>query len=163
MAPAMPPFQSVLSTSDGESPELRPIRDHQEFAEVLRVRIQVFVEEQGGPIEEEPDPWDSSARHFAAVFRGRVVGTARVYLPAHRVAKVGRVGLLPEFRRRGWGRLLMEEVLRYASALGVSEVVLDAQLAVLPFYERLGFTSIGEPFVDAGVPHVMMRRPATYE
>ena len=138
-------------------PEIRPIHNHVEFLAALEVRVAVFVDEQGGPPEDEPDAWDSTARHWVVVSEGRIVGTARLYQPARGVGKIGRVALLPESRGRGWGRLLMEELLAQAQALGFREVILDAQSAAAAFYEPFGFAPEGEEFLDAGIPHRRMR------
>jgi predicted GNAT family N-acyltransferase len=36
--------------------------------------------------------------------------------------------------------------------------VLNAQLHAVPFYARHGFAAEGDPFDDAGIAHVTMRR-----
>ena len=38
--------------------------------------------------------------------------------------------------------------------------VLDAQIQVIPFYERLGFVAEGDVFLDAGIEHRRMRLSA---
>src|SRR6476646_922911 len=58
------------------APEIRPVQSHQEFLGALRVRVKVFVEEQGGPPEDEPDGWDAAARQFVVLVGEEVVGTA---------------------------------------------------------------------------------------
>jgi predicted GNAT family N-acyltransferase len=138
-------------------PEIRPVAGPEEWREALRVRIAVFVEEQGGPLSDEPDRWDAEARHYLLLDGERVVGAARLYHPEPAVAKIGRVALLPEARGRGWGAELMRELLRAAVDLGCATAVLDAQVSVVGFYRKLGFAAEGEPFVEAGIPHIRMR------
>jgi predicted GNAT family N-acyltransferase len=138
-------------------PEIRPVVGHEELLAALEVRVRVFVEEQHGPLEDEPDAWDAAAGHFIVFWEGRAVGAARLYQPRWGVGKIGRVALLPECRGRGWGAQLVEALLARARALGLRVVVLDAQTAALPFYERFGFTAEGEEFMDAGIPHRRMR------
>ncbi len=36
--------------------------------------------------------------------------------------------------------------------------VLDAQIQALPFYEKLGYVAEGDVFMDAGIPHLLMRK-----
>ena len=138
-------------------PEIRPVRSRTEFLSALRVRVRVFVEEQGGPPEDEPDAWDSAARHFVVLAEEQVVGTARLYHPAHGLAKVGRLALTTEYRGRGWGALLLGELVAQARALGVSAVILDAQVSAVPFYARFGFIAEGEEFLEGGIVHRRMR------
>lgn len=45
-----------------------------------------------------------------------------------------------------------------AARAGAREVVLAAQVAAIPFYERLGYVAECPVFDDAGIPHRTMRR-----
>lgn len=136
---------------------IRPVETHAEYLAALRVRTAVFVEEQGGAAEDEPDEWDTCAQHFVVLDGGCVVGTGRLYHPARDVAKIGRVALLAPYRGRGWGVLLMEKLMAHARALGFPDAILDSQTHACPFYERFGFAPEGEEFLDAGIPHRRMR------
>jgi len=139
--------------------EIRPTHNHDEYLAALRVRVAVFVEEQNGPADEEPDRWDDTARHFVVVTGGAVVGTGRLYHPEFRLAKIGRVALLMPFRGRGWATSLMATMISQARALAMREVILDAQAYAEQFYQRFGFQAEGELFLDAGIPHRRMRLP----
>jgi predicted GNAT family N-acyltransferase len=138
-------------------PEIRPARGAEEYEAALRVRVAVFVDEQGGPLSDEPDRWDAAARHWVVISDGEIVGTARLYEPEKGTGKIGRVALLPGYRGRGWGMLLMRELISAAETAAFNGVVLDAQTYALAFYERLGFHPEGETFMDAGIPHQRMR------
>ena len=138
-------------------PEIRAIRGQGEFEAALRVRRAVFVGEQNGPPEDEPDRWDEAARHFVVLDAGRVVGTARLYQPQPGVGKIGRVALLPEYRGRGWGERLVRALVTHVRACGYREAVLDAQTHACSFYARFGFRVEGEEWVEAGIPHRRMR------
>lgn len=123
---------------------------------LMRVRLAVFVEEQGVPQELERDDHDARAFHLlAAEPGGEPVGTARL-LPD---GQIGRMAVLPEWRRRGIGGRLLEELLRVAAARGLSGVFLHAQCTALPFYARFGFQAEGDVFEEAGIPHRKMIRP----
>lgn len=121
----------------------------------LQIRYRVFVDEQGVPLEEERDSYDDTALHLLARVDGAAAGTARlVVLPAS--GKVGRVAVLPEFRGQGIGEALMAEAHALAAELGLPELVLDAQVQVIGFYEKLGYTAEGPEFLDAGILHRRM-------
>ena len=147
-----------MNEAQAEEPLIRPLREWAEFAAVAAVRRQVFVLEQACPEEEEFDDWEAAATHFVIEWRGRIVGTARLYQPRPGMAKIGRVALLPEVRGRGWGADLIRAMERHLQALGVPEAELDSQVAVIPFYEKLGYVAEGPEFLDAGIPHRHMGR-----
>jgi predicted GNAT family N-acyltransferase len=139
-------------------PEIRIAASDAEIGAALEVRRAVFVREQGGPSEEEPDTHDSGARHYVVYDGGRPVGAARLLDGGKATARIGRVCLIEPVRGRGWAALLMRRVIEDARCLGARELVLDAQLSAIQFYERLGFAAEGEVFDDVGIPHRRMRR-----
>ena len=112
------------------------------------------------PIEEEmDDAHDADATHFLALQADEAVGTARLRPLADGTSKAERVAVRRPFRRRGVGRALMCALEDAAGDRG--EIVLNAQAAVLPFYERLGYRCEGPEFVEAGIPHRAMRKRLT--
>jgi predicted GNAT family N-acyltransferase len=141
----------TIRISQGEAP-----------ADARAIRRRVFVEEQGVAGDEERDEHDAAGAatlHFVAFEGERAVGCAR--LRAHgdgAVAKVERVAVLPEQRRLGLGRALMEAAERAARRRGHRRLVLHAQVAVVPFYERLGWRARGPEFSEAGMEHRRMEK-----
>jgi predicted GNAT family N-acyltransferase len=124
-----------------------------DWRDVLALRIEVFVNEQGCPADEEPDALDSEARHLMAVAEEMVVGCARVIDKGPGKAKIGRVAVRRDRRGEGIGASIMRFALRQLSVEGCHEVSLEAQVPVIPFYERLGFVAEGPVYLDAGIPH----------
>jgi YbgC/YbaW family acyl-CoA thioester hydrolase len=126
-----------------------------------QVRHEVFVEEQKIPKELEWDAADADAVHAVAYNRlGMPLATGR-YLPyaaAGRpgVVKVGRMAVKRVMRGAGVGRDVLYALMDAARARGEKEVLLHAQRSAEPFYARLGYTVNGEPFEEAGIPHIEM-------
>jgi predicted GNAT family N-acyltransferase len=139
--------------------EVRPARDAGEVRAALALRHEVFVVEQGVPLEEEIDEHDETdALHLVAVSEdGRVVATCRLVADGETV-KLGRVAVAPAARRRGIASRLLAEGEARARALGARRVALAAQTDALPLYERAGYTPYGERFMDAGIEHLMMEK-----
>ncbi len=121
------------------------------------VRERVFCEEQGVPRELELDERDRDALHLVALDPAgrRVIGTLRLLVDADR-AKVGRVAVEREWRRRGIALRMLELALAAARERGCVRVRLAAQLAATEVYRRVGFVVESEPFEQAGIPHVWM-------
>ncbi len=45
-----------------------------------------------------------------------------------------------------------------ARKLGLKEMVLHARETAVPFYERLGYTRVGDVFTEVTIPHRVMVR-----
>jgi predicted GNAT family N-acyltransferase len=135
--------------------EVRPARDAAEVRAAIALRHEVFVVEQRVPIDEEVDEHDETALHLVAIDDGRVVATARVVMDGE-TAKLGRVAVAADARRRGIASRLIAAAEAEAAALGAHRVALAAQTGALALYERAGYVAYGERFPDAGIEHVMM-------
>lgn len=122
------------------------------------IRRRVFIEEQRVPEALEMDDLDPGCSHFVAFDGDRPIGTARLR-GMRGDAKAERVAVLAAWRKRGAGQLLMDHVEREAAALGFARIVLNAQVSVIPFYERLGYRAEGDRFDEAGIPHRRMTKP----
>lgn len=122
------------------------------------VRHEVFVLGQQVPLALDVDGLDPAALHLLVIDGDRAIGTARLRDVDGNV-KIERVAVRASHRGRGLGRALMERLHAEAAGLGYHEAVLHAQVAVIPFYEGLGYTAHGEPFLDAGIWHREMTRP----
>lgn len=122
--------------------------------ELAAIRRQVFVIEQSVPEDLEWDGIDPGCKHVVARdLDGRPVGTGRLLPDGH----IGRMAVLAPWRGKGVGGAMLQALVAMARRANHSEVVLNAQSAVIPFYERHGFTSVGKEFMEAGIPHLAMR------
>lgn len=125
----------------------------------LALRFEVFVDEQGVPVEEERDALDDSATHLLALKDGVPVGTARIVFTED-IAKIGRVCVVKSARGTGLGAKLIEACVAEARRRpDVTTAKLGAQIHALGFYEKLGFEAFGPVYLDAGIDHRDMRRP----
>jgi len=159
----------------GDRVEVRWWRSREELEGAFAVRERVFVGEQGVPVQEELDELDEVARHVVALARAgpgapggaralpgpggegaaRVIGTLRLLVDGER-AKIGRVAVEREWRRRGIALRMLELAIAQARADGCTRVRLAAQTAATALYERAGFAVESAVFEEAGIPHVWM-------
>lgn len=123
--------------------------------EALRaIRLEVFVQEQGVPESREWDELDPASFHvLARAGNGEPVGCARL-TPQGRL---GRVAVRLPWRSQGVGAGLIRALIALARTHGRQEIILDALLSAVAFYEREGFVAHGDAFEDAGLLHRAMR------
>ncbi|WED54836.1 GNAT family N-acetyltransferase [Exiguobacterium profundum] len=123
-----------------------------------QVREIVFVQEQGIDESLEYDDLDDMCTHVVGLLDSEPVTTARLRPVDSTVGKVERVATIQSARGHGYGKDIMIEVERVAKRQGLVELRLGAQLTALPFYEKLGYEAFGDEFLDANLPHRMMRK-----
>ncbi len=125
--------------------------------DAINIRQKVFVEEQ--KFVNEFDDKDDVSFHFVIYKNGTAAGTARMFTEdGGESFHIGRVAVLPEYRKDGFGSKLVKAALKKASELGAKKVVLSAQCRVQHFYESLGFSASGEIYYDEYCPHVHMEK-----
>lgn len=133
---------------------VRAARWDADQADIARLRRRVFIEEQGVPEALEWEAVDADCAWFVATADdGRMVGVVRL----RDDACLGRMAVLPDWRRRGVGAALLAATLDAARRRGWKALRLSAQIHALPFYARFGFRTEGDEYLDAGIAHRAMR------
>lgn len=121
----------------------------------------MFVVEQEC-VYQDPDGRDPEATHLLGREAGELAAYARWYPeddPEGRRVRLGRIVTARDHRGRGLGRRTVEEALaRVAGEHPGVPVRMHAQAYLVRFYQDFGFTTVGEPFDEDGVPHVVMVR-----
>lgn len=138
------------------------ISTEEQLQQAFDIRFKVFVEEQGVPRALEMDEYDESpeaCHHLLVTEDGLPIATGRwkEYEPG--AVKMQRIAVLKPKRGLGVGKFLLLGMEEDAKRMGYQSSVLDAQCSAENFYQKLGYvTESIEPFLDANILHVRMRK-----
>lgn len=116
------------------------------------VRENVFIKEQKIDPNIELDELDATCLHFVLYKDGQAIATARFLSDGH----VGRVAVLKEYRKQGYGSMVLKEIIKYAKEHNYESIFLGSQLHAVPFYLSLGFKVASDIFLEADIEHVNM-------
>ena len=138
-----------------------------EFHAIVRLRVDVFVLEQDCPYA-DLDGKDQRSWHVWAEDQSLSTGAsaaayARLLAPGVSYAEpsIGRVATRRDCRGEGLGKNLMERSILTTEQLWPGQGVrISAQCYLEDWYGELGFTSVGEPYLEDGIPHIQMLRSA---
>ncbi|WP_405103172.1 GNAT family N-acetyltransferase [Oceanobacillus sp. FSL H7-0719] len=119
------------------------------------VRMTVFVDEQKVPVEEEIDAFDETAIHFIGYEADKPVAASRLRFEGD-YGKLERICVMKEQRGKHFGKMLMHKMEAMIQAKGYQKAKLNAQTHAEAFYQQLGYETISDTFLDAGIPHVTM-------
>jgi len=135
-------------------------------SETLPLRLRIL--RPGRPIESACFPGDDSpeTRHFGAFEGGHLQGIASVFRvkmperPGVPAFQLRGMATAPETRGAGLGRALFKACMAYAQEKRAGLIWCNARKTAVGFYQRLGFTILGEEFEihDVG-PHFRMFLP----
>lgn len=153
----------IYETKVKKNPKFNKVTTKWELKRCLQIRKTVFIKEQKVPVDLEIDEYDNvtdpNVIHMIMYIGDKYIGTCRL-LKKDNVAKVGRVAILKKYRKKGYGKLLIEQAEIEAQKVWEFDTFyLEAQLHAQAFYENLGYqTYDNEIFMDAGIEHIKMKK-----
>ncbi len=134
--------------------------DQKTFYALLKLRVDVFVVEQECPYPElDGRDLEPGTEHLWFSDESGPTAYVRVLTDPDGAARIGRVCTRADARGRSLAGKLIEAVL--AGLEPGRPSVLDAQAHLTGWYARFGFASSGPEYLEDGIPHVPMARPAS--
>lgn len=134
-----------------------------ELYQLLRLRAEVFVVEQGCPYQ-DLDNNDQSGLHVLGLRDDKLVAYARLLPPGIKYdgCSIGRVVSSQEVRRDGYGKELMQVSIDCCKQHWPAvSITISAQQYLENFYYQFGFQSESEPYLEDDILHVRMSLKAT--
>ena len=125
---------------------------------IMRLRSEVFVVEQACVyLDQDGRDLEPTARQLWIERDAEVIATLRLLTDDGGVRRIGRVATAASARGTGLAAELMRHALTLCEG---AEIVLDAQSYLLDWYRGFGFEPSGPEYLEDGIAHVPMRRPA---
>ncbi|MCX2718502.1 GNAT family N-acetyltransferase [Lentiprolixibacter aurantiacus] len=129
-----------------------------ELYQLLQLRSEVFVVEQDCAYQ-DVDGKDQIALHLMGIEGDNLFAYTRIFPPGAYMdsACVGRVVVKESKRGKSLGIQLMKVAIdTIHENYNTSEIALSAQTYLKKFYSDLGFTPVGEEYLEDGIPHILM-------
>ena len=109
------------------------------------VRIQAMARKHHISLRQEFDEHDGpDTKYIVVTDQDFPIATARMYPLDDRRMMIGRVVVLPEYRRQGIGTMVVRECERWAEELGFSKTVVESRDNKVAFYEQMLYEVCGE-------------------
>ncbi|MEZ5333894.1 MAG: GNAT family N-acetyltransferase [Methanolobus sp.] len=106
-----------------------------DFDDAYLVRKNVFVFEQNVDESIEIDEFDSVSIHIVIYDNALPIATGRIF-KMDKLAVIGRVSVLKDYRGKNVGKMLMEKLLEKAESMNPEAIKLDSQLHAIEFYRQ---------------------------
>jgi predicted GNAT family N-acyltransferase len=141
----------------------KKIMNEEELKIAFAIRKDIFVKEQGVPLEDEFDQYDKlngDCQHILVHYNKQPVGTGRIRF-VNGVGKLERICILESFRKFGLGKNIIKALEEIAEEQGASQVKLHGQTHAEGFYKKLGYRTSSDIFMEDGIPHILMLKDIT--
>ncbi len=128
----------------------------EELFDIYKARVEVFVVEQQCPYQEVDDA-DKVAYHIWLQDEDGIQAYARA-LPAGATFKEASVGrVISKKRHCGLATKVVSAAVQVVrEKFHENTIRIEAQEYAKSLYEKVGFVQISEPFIEDGIPHVLM-------
>ncbi|KYG32339.1 GNAT family N-acetyltransferase [Alkalihalobacillus trypoxylicola] len=135
----------------------------EELYNIMRLRMDVFIIEQNC-IYQELDGADQRAYHlFLKKDEGQILAYSRLFLKGDYFteASIGRVIVEKDSRSFGYAKQLLNQSIEFLEIeKNQTNIVIQAQLYLLSFYQSFGFEPISEPYMHDDIEHIDMKKTA---
>lgn len=139
--------------------QIRTAHAERDFRAVFELRSQVFREEQRLADLPMTDPDEQRSLTLLAELDGQLIGTGRLTPPGpQRLAYLSWIATHRDFRKRGVGSAIVEELVAAADEAEYPMTLLSAQTHAIQFYREFGYKPFGNVFTVRGIPHQSMSR-----
>ena len=106
------------------------------------VRIQAMARKHQIPLDVEFDEHDTPDTKYIVIVDDYLpIATCRLYAIDDARVMLGRIVVLPEYRRRGFGTKVVKEAEAWARELGFTIAVVESRDNKIPFYESMGYVA----------------------
>lgn len=110
-------------------------------------------------VYQDVDGKDQNALHVIGKKENTIVAYTRIFKPGDyfKEASIGRVVVSKKFRHLNYGhQLMVASIKAVESSFNTTEIKVSAQKYLEKFYNNLGFKTIGESYLEDGIPHIAM-------
>ena len=138
----------------------RRIKTKSDLKKAFYIRKEVFVKEQGVPLEDEFDEFDTldgKCEHILVFHQEEAVGTGRLRVVAGQ-GKLERICILQPYRNLGLGKVIIQTLEEIAKELELTRVKLHGQTQAEGFYQKFGYQTASDIFIEDGIPHILMTK-----
>lgn len=127
-----------------------------ELYEILKARAEIFIMEQNIRYQ-DMDNIDYNSLHCFFIEDNKVITYLRAFYQNNNknIVRIGRVLTLTH--GNGTGKNLMNQSLdAIKSKMKCKKIIMDAQKHAVGFYEKFGFVTTSDDFLEEGIVHQVM-------
>jgi len=129
-----------------------------EYHKALNLRNRVLRKPLGLTFTPEELKKDEEDIHFGLFDDETIVACLILTRTENRRMKMRQVAVDDNQQGKGLGKTLSLAAEKYARQLGFGVMFCNARKTAVPFYQALGYHTVGDEFTEVNIPHYMMEK-----
>ncbi|MGL5940406.1 MAG: GNAT family N-acetyltransferase [Waterburya sp.] len=129
------------------------------YKQACQLRYQLFYQSHGLSFDSVFNSPEPESIHLGIVEQNLLLAYGQLTQQNDQTYKIGQMVVHPNYQRQGLGKKVLAELIAIAKQNNANQIVLDARISAVNFYQQLGFKKIlgtEHPSATTGVPHVYM-------
>jgi len=127
-----------------------------EYRQSLVIRQEVLRKPLGLLLTDEDISEDAQQIHLGAMLDQQLIGSVSLQPVQTKIVKLRQMAIAFSHQGKGIGAKLLQYAEEYALSQGYQEIQLHARCYCRGFYEKFGYQSQGETFLEVTIPHIFM-------
>ena len=132
-----------------------------QYRRACALRYEVLRAPLGLPLSEDDLHAEASQLHFGLFDDDKPVACVTAIALTADHAKIRQTAVAPAYQDQGLGRRIMTQLEAALAARGFASLSLHARSTAVGFYEKLGYETVGDEFIEVTIPHRKMLKRLT--
>ncbi|WP_041140218.1 GNAT family N-acetyltransferase [Beduini massiliensis] len=127
------------------------------YKKALELRDKVLRQPLGMSIYDDPLEAEKNDLHIIVMEGTQVIGVCFYRTIDQETMQMKQVAVDPSFRNRHVGTEMFMQSIQKLKPLHVKTIMVHARENALGFYQKLGFEECGDPFLEVGIRHHLLK------
>jgi ribosomal protein S18 acetylase RimI-like enzyme len=129
-----------------------------EYRQMVKLRDDILRKPLGLRFTEDELEAEKDNLLIAAFEEERILGCCMLVEEKPGIARLRQMAVLNDLQGKGIGRALMNFAENIARDRGFKHIRMHARSNAVGFYEKVGYRTIGEQFMEVTIPHFIMEK-----
>lgn len=131
-----------------------------ELEKYFNLRYEILRKPWNQPMSSTKDEWEGQSIHVLMVDdHNEAIACGRLQLNSKEEGQIRSMAVREDMQGKGFGKQVIEYIEAKAKDLKLKNIMLDARINAVKFYERNGYTVVGESYLLFGtIQHYKMMK-----
>jgi len=129
-----------------------------QYQRACALRNEVLRAPLGLPLSEDDLQGEADQLHFGLFDDGVLAACVTAIALTEDHAKIRQTAVAAVYQRQGLGRRIMTQLEAALAARGSAALSLHARSTAVGFYQKLGYETVGDEFIEVSIPHRKMAK-----
>jgi predicted GNAT family N-acyltransferase len=129
-----------------------------EYADVFELRETILRKPIGLSLHDEDLSNEVNDHILTANNNGQLAGCLILSPKESGVVQLRQMAVAASQQGNDVGRQLVQYAEQFARDNGYTRIMLHARITAQGFYDKLGYTALGDVFTEVGIPHIEMEK-----